>query len=73
MLNRFALDDWVIIPIDDKKTLFGREAGSKNYRVTTEISKIDPTNPPRWAVTSSGNHYDLLNRAGNISRYAYAA
>ena len=73
MIKRFALDEWVIIPINDGKTLFGREPGSRNYRVTSEISKMDPLNPPRWAITTSGNHYDLLSRAASIGKYAYAA
>lgn len=73
MIKRFALDEWVIIPINDGKALFGREPGTRNYRVTSEISKMDPLNPPRWAITASGNHYDLLNRAASIGKYAYAA
>ncbi len=73
MRKRFALDEWVVIPIGEKKTLFGREAGSRNFRVTSEIDKMDATNPPRWALTVSGSHYDLLNRATVINKYAYAA
>ena len=72
MSKRFALDDWVVIPIGDNKTLFGREVGTKNFRVTSDISKMDTGNPPRWALTISGSHYDLLNRAASISKYAYA-
>ena len=73
MNKRFALDEWVMIPINDGKVLFGREPGSRNYRVTSEISKMDSQKPPRWAMTASGNHYDLLNRAASIGKYAYAA
>ncbi len=73
MYNRFAIDEWVIIPIGDKKTLLGREVGTTSYRVTSEVIKIDTTNPPRWAATKSGSHYDLLNRATSIGKYAYTA
>ena len=73
MGSSYSLDEWIIIPIGDKKALFGREAGTKLYRVTSEVESMDSLNPPRWAVTASGNRYDLLVRAGSITKYAYAA
>ena len=73
MGTSYALDEWIIIPIGDKKALFGREAGTKVYRVTSEVESMDSLSPPRWAVTASGNRYDLLVRASGISKYAYAA
>ncbi len=69
----FTLDEWIIIPIGDKKTVFGREVGTTNYRLTSEICEMDKYTPPQWAMTKSGSRYYLLDKAASISKFAYVA
>ena len=73
MANWVELDEWIIIPIGNTNTLFGCEVGSKAYRITSEISDIDRSNPPRWVITKSKSRYNLRNRATHINDYATAA
>lgn len=71
--RRVALDEWVIIPIEDQRVLFGRDVETKAYRITSDLVAIDTFNPPQWAKTKSQSHYYLVNRATTISKVAYVA
>ncbi|MEI6559497.1 MAG: hypothetical protein WCO00_13920 [Rhodospirillaceae bacterium] len=73
MSGRVTLDNWILIPVGGADCIFGHVLGTKSLLVTSEVINIDGMNPPRWAVTKSGSHYNLKNRDVSINKYSSAA